>query len=91
MPDFLSLPAEIILQIVLLTFRHEDERAGGVGRQVSYSQSKPRWREINGVMCANRSMRQFSLQAYFKTLVLRKTSDLTDGIGLFPDLSTWVQ
>jgi hypothetical protein len=95
MPNLSSLPAEITLQIIRCTFWEDDYSdlavGTGVSRQVHYSQRKRRWDEISGVMCASHSMRQFALQFWFSTLVLRKTSDLTDGIGLFPNLSSWVQ
>ncbi|CUA70169.1 hypothetical protein RSOLAG22IIIB_00517 [Rhizoctonia solani] len=42
------------------------------------------------MMRASRSMRRFALQLWFSLFVLRKTSDLTEGMGLFPSLPAWV-
>ncbi|CAE6458968.1 unnamed protein product [Rhizoctonia solani] len=93
MPDLSSLPAEITLQIVRYMFQVDDRPDTthvSSGRQIDYIEPKPRWSEINGVMCASHSLRQYTLELWFSLLVLRKTSDLTEGMRLFPNLPSWV-
>ncbi|KAJ1308672.1 hypothetical protein OPQ81_004365 [Rhizoctonia solani] len=77
MTDLSSLPAEITLQIIRR-------------QRVDYLIHKPQWSDIDGVMRASRSLRRFALQSWFSLLVLRKTSDLTEGMRLFPGLPSWV-
>jgi 4'-phosphopantetheinyl transferase EntD len=95
MPDHSCLPAEITLQIVRYMFQVDDRSNTTThvssSRQIDYMEPKPRWSEINGVMCANHSLRQFTLELWFSLLVLRKTSDLTEGMRLFPGLPSWAQ
>ncbi|CAE6427643.1 hypothetical protein ACGC1H_000766 [Rhizoctonia solani] len=89
-----SLPAELTLQIVRRMFQTDDRSDRSVrissSRQVDYLNHKPQWRDIDGVMRANHSLRRFALQLWFSLLVLRKTSDLTEGMVLFPGLPSWV-
>ncbi|CAE6469901.1 unnamed protein product [Rhizoctonia solani] len=89
-----SLPAEINLQIVRRMFQGSDGSDTSVrissSRQVDYLKYKPQWSDIDGVIRANRSLRRFALQLWFSLLVLRKTSDLTEGMILFPNLPLWV-
>ncbi|CAE6440328.1 unnamed protein product [Rhizoctonia solani] len=94
MPDLSSLPAEITLQIIRCMFQADDrpDTAARINssRQMDYLERKPQWSDIDGVMGANHSLRRFALQFWFSTFVLRKTSDLTEGMGLFPGLPSWV-
>ncbi|CAE7172067.1 unnamed protein product [Rhizoctonia solani] len=94
MPDLSSVPAEITLQIVRHMFQADDRSDTGTrinsSRQVDYLERKPQWSDIDGVMQAGRSLRRFALQLWFSLVVLRKTSDLVEGMRLFPGLPSWV-
>ncbi|KAG9105067.1 hypothetical protein FRC06_000040 [Ceratobasidium sp. 370] len=62
----------------------------GAGGRHPVHPRKPLWREIAGVIGTNHAMRRFTLQLWFSTFVLRKPSDLRDGLRLFPGLPLWV-
>ncbi|KAG8725437.1 hypothetical protein FRC12_005492 [Ceratobasidium sp. 428] len=84
------LPAEITLQIVSCMFQQADLPTGAGAGQHPIHLRRALWREIAGVTCANHSMRLFAFQLWFSTFLLRKPSDLRDGLRLFPSLPLWV-